>query len=126
MDDPLRAALSMNNSLRRSPQLVVVILTIILLSDLFVLARRAQPSLAGPRWSRTTGANASLANNDLKSSHDPGRLVRPVKQLHTACEALLPTVRANRRDELAVPCPLHRPLVIVRPSPVRDAGGFGV
>jgi hypothetical protein len=70
-----------------------------LLSDLFVLARRAKRSLAGPRWSRATEANASLANSDLSSSHDPCRLVRPVKQLPTASETLLPYVRADRRAE---------------------------
>jgi hypothetical protein len=49
-----------------------------------VLARRAKRSFAGPRWSRATEANASLANSDLSSSHDPCRLVRPVKQLTDA------------------------------------------
>jgi hypothetical protein len=43
-----------------------------------------------------TGANASFANNDLASPDDPGCLVRPVKQLPIANEALLPAAQGGR------------------------------
>jgi hypothetical protein len=58
--------------------------------------------LHGPRWPRATGANDSLAISDLQPLHDPGRLVRQVKQILVAHEAVLPVGQADRGAKCGV------------------------